>query len=78
MDVNTLPSVELDDPIEDLDFGAETTFDLIGSYYHLQWFMVNSFCQVCNPMWSSTHGTYGLNICQRSSAWMTSNLERKI
>jgi hypothetical protein len=29
MDINTLPSVELDDPIEDLDFGEETSFDLI-------------------------------------------------
>jgi hypothetical protein len=30
MDVDTLPSVESDDPIEDLDFGEETSFDLIG------------------------------------------------
>jgi hypothetical protein len=29
MVVDTLPSVESDDPIEDLDFGEETSFDLI-------------------------------------------------
>jgi hypothetical protein len=29
MDVDTLPSVESDDLIEDLDFGEETSFDLI-------------------------------------------------
>jgi hypothetical protein len=29
MDVDTLPSVESDDPIEDLDFGEEELFDLI-------------------------------------------------
>jgi hypothetical protein len=29
MDVTTLPSVESDDPIKDLDFGEETSFDLI-------------------------------------------------
>jgi hypothetical protein len=29
MDVDTLPSVESNDPIEDLDFGEEEPFDLI-------------------------------------------------
>jgi hypothetical protein len=29
IDVNTLPSVESNDPIEDLDFGEEELFDLI-------------------------------------------------
>jgi hypothetical protein len=39
--------------------------------------MNNTFYRICSQMWCSTHSTCELPICQRSSAWTISDLERK-